>query len=209
MLARETIRAIEEGCSAGAGAGAGTGADANGSQRNLDNKRGSPVTVEAMDDLTKPSISEHRMCNIFLPIGNRMDTELAAVEASKLEISSLEHQYSEIVALLRDVEGECRAIRKANEQLIREQKAAKDRIVTIDATEAEASQQNEAKVAELEQQIRDLSFYTRSKLQLAISPLRDEVVGGSVSIAVRSDSECPSVEAPRPKTTGTKKGTTR
>lgn len=211
MLAQETIRAIEEGCCANANASARiTSSSANAAIFTVgqvgQNPQSSTADADAMNYATR---------TLLLPIEKSVDTELAAVEASKLEISSLEHQYSEIVTLLKGVEGECRKMRKTNEQLIREQKAAKVRMTTIDVSEAEAAQRNEEQVAELEQQIRDLTFYTRSKLQLAVSSLRDEIAGGSVTVAVTTKAsvsggtEDKLKDVPRHRIGGTKKHTTK
>ena len=109
-----------------------------------------------------------------------VDAQLAAIETSKIEISSLEQEYSEILSTLKEVEAQGRAMRKLNETYIREQKELRNRVEEYHRSEGEIKRKCEEEVEELEQQIRDLCFYTKMKNQVALSPMKEELEGGSV-----------------------------
>lgn len=111
-----------------------------------------------------------------------VDAQLAGVEISKIEISALEHEYSLILSKLKEVEAQGRAVRRLNETLIREQKVLRDRVEVLNRSEEETKRQCEEQVSELEQQIRDLCFYTKMKNQVASSPLKEELAGGSMVV---------------------------
>ena len=109
-----------------------------------------------------------------------VDAQLAAIETSKIEISSLEQEYSEIISTLKEVEAQGRAMRKLNERYIREQTEFRNRVEEYHRSEGEIKRKCEEEVEELEQQIRDLCFYTKMKNQVALSPMKEELEGGSV-----------------------------
>ena len=109
-----------------------------------------------------------------------IDEQLARVEISKIEISSLEHEYSIILTNLKDVESKNKIMKKKNEILIKEQKILREHVEQLNNSEEETKRKCEEEVNELEQQIRDLCFYTKMKNQVASSPMRDELEGGSV-----------------------------
>jgi hypothetical protein len=109
-----------------------------------------------------------------------IDAQLAAIETSKIEISSLEQEYSEILSTLKEVEAQGRAMRKLNETYIREQKELRNRVEEYHRSEGEIKRKCEEEVEELEQQIRDLCFYTKMKNQVALSPMKEELEAGSV-----------------------------
>jgi regulator of replication initiation timing len=106
------------------------------------------------------------------------------VEALKIEISSLEHEYSLILSGLKDVEAQGRAMIKQNEVLIREQKALREKVEELNRCKEETNRQCQEQVNELDQQIRDLCFYSKMKRQVAASPLKEELEGGSVVVPV-------------------------
>ena len=115
-----------------------------------------------------------------------VDAQLAGIEANKIEISSLEKEYSEILSTLKEVEAQGRAMRKLNETYIREQKELRDRVEEYNRSEGEIKRKCEEEVEELEQQIRDLCFYTKMKNQVAMSPMKEELEGGSVVLPLSS-----------------------
>ena len=69
--------------------------------------------------------------------------------------------------------------------LIREQKKLRDRVDEINRSEEEIKRKCEEEVSELEQQIRDLCFYTKMKSQVASSPMKEELEGGSVVVPIK------------------------
>ena len=120
-----------------------------------------------------------------------IDEQLARVEISKIEISSLEHEYSIILSNLKDIELENKIMRKNNEILIKEQKKLREHVEQLNNSEEETKRKCEEEVNELEQQIRDLCFYTKMKNQVASSPLRDELEGGSVVMPISTSLPIP------------------
>ena len=120
-----------------------------------------------------------------------IDEQLARVEISKIEISSLEHEYSIILSNLKDIESENKIMRKNNEILIKEQKKLREHVEQLNNSEEETKRKCEEEVNELEQQIRDLCFYTKMKNQVASSPLRDELEGGSVVMPISTSLPIP------------------
>ena len=113
-----------------------------------------------------------------------VDAVLAEIELKKMEISSIESDYFSTLSLLKEIEAQSRAVRKQNEILIREQKILRDRVQELNHSEEIIKRKCEEEVSELEQQIRDLCFYTKMKNQVASSPLKAELEGGSVVVPV-------------------------
>ncbi len=111
-----------------------------------------------------------------------MDAQLAAVEASKVDISLLELDYAQILEAVKEAERDSRRLRRSNEVLIRDQKALREKIAQLESSATLAKAQGDEHVAELEHQVRDLTFFTRTKAQVAASPLKAELEGGSVVV---------------------------
>lgn len=111
---------------------------------------------------------------------------LAAIEQRKLDISALEAQHSDLLAELREVEGESRKLRKANETLIREQKSLKDREAELQQRAAQVNKKAEERTADLKQQVADISFYLSTRKQIQAD--RPEVAGGSLIVQASSSS---------------------
>ena len=105
---------------------------------------------------------------------------LAAIEQRKLDISALEAQHCDLLAELREVEGESRKLRKANETLIREQKSLKDREAELQQRAAQVNKKAEERTADLKQQVADISFYLSTRKQIQAD--RPEVAGGSLIV---------------------------
>ena len=59
--------------------------------------------------------------------GNITEEEMNAIEALKLEISSLEAEHEHLLADLRAIEDTARDVRRENQTLIKEQKACRER----------------------------------------------------------------------------------
>ena len=128
-------------------------------------------------------IDYEREDNLIVPTDydyEALDEQLAKVECSKIEISTLEHQYSIILKTLKEVETKKNIMKKQNEILIKEQKTLRDQVELLNKSEENTKRKCEEEVNELEQQIRDLCFYTKMKNQVASSPLREELKAGSV-----------------------------
>ena len=104
------------------------------------------------------------------------------MEASKTEISLLELEYSQILEHVKNAEKEIRQLRKSNEILIRDQKVCRDKVKQLELGVVEAKARNDEQVSELESQVRDLTFFTRTTAQVAASPLKSELEGGSVVV---------------------------
>lgn len=111
------------------------------------------------------------------------DEELDEVEKKKIEISLIEAENTDLLKMIADVERDIRNARKNNLSLIKENKGISEEINSIWAKGEEFAAQSTLKIAELEQQIIDLSFYSNTKKQIETNPLRDEIVGGSISIS--------------------------
>jgi hypothetical protein len=132
----------------------------------IDSKKSSPC------DLKKNNSSDSSSYENDL---ESIDAQLAGVGEIKIEISALEQQYCLALSALQEMEAQGRAIRKQNDTLIREQKKQKDRVAELGRCEEETKSRCEEEVGELEQQIRDLSFYTKTKCQVASSHLKEEL----------------------------------
>ena len=94
----------------------------------------------------------------------------------------LELEYSQILTQVKEAEKDIRQLRKNNEQLIREQKTYREKVNELEGGLIEAKIRNDEQVSELESQVRDLTFFTRTTAQVAASPLKSELEGGSVVV---------------------------
>jgi BRCA1-associated protein len=111
-----------------------------------------------------------------------LDAQLAAVEAAKVEVSLLEQDHAAVLAALALAEKEARQARKGNDALVRAQQALRERVAALEAQAAADKAHNDLQVAELQSQVRDLTFFARTAAQVAASPLKAELEGGSVVI---------------------------
>ena len=96
-----------------------------------------------------------------------------------------------LLKAITDIEKDVRNARKNNLSLIKENKSIGDEVSAIRAKGEELAAQSTQKIAELEQQIIDLSFYSSTKKQIETNPLRDEIAGGSISISTANPPPTP------------------
>lgn len=107
-----------------------------------------------------------------------LNAATSAIEKSKIEISSLESEYSATLESLRQVESEVRKMRKSNDALIREQKTLKDREAELKQRKSHVVQKAEERMTDLQQQITDLSFFVNTRKQVEGGALE----GGSIVV---------------------------
>lgn len=119
------------------------------------------------------------------------DEELDEIEKKKIEISLIEAENTYLLKAITDIEKDVRNARKNNLSLIKENKSIGDEVSAIRAKGEELAAQSTQKIAELEQQIIDLSFYSSTKKQIETNPLRDEIAGGSISISTANPPPTP------------------
>jgi len=99
----------------------------------------------------------------------------------KIDISALEARYRGALGEVKGADEAVRGYKRANDALIKTQKAQRERVQELTVRADEVRQQCSTQVAEMEQQIRDLSFYTRARTQLEASPLKGEIQDGTVT----------------------------
>lgn len=110
--------------------------------------------------------------------------QLDALESMKIEISAIEADHQEILNITKEVQREIRKQKKSNDSLIREQKAMKEHIKQLNIREEEITRERNERVADLRQQIVDLTVYMNTQGQIQSSPLRDEIIGGTIQTVV-------------------------
>lgn len=111
------------------------------------------------------------------------EDELDNIEKKKIAISLLEAEQAQINVAIREAEREIRQLRQRNDDLIREQKSLREKVSELQAKEVEVTRQKSETVTELEENLRDLSFYSKARTQMLASPLRDDIQAGTVTIA--------------------------
>ena len=116
--------------------------------------------------------------SITLPYAT--EGQLDTLEAMKIEISAIEAEHQDILNTMKEVQKEVRKQKKSNDSLIREQKAMKEHIKLLNIREEEVTRERNERVADLRQQIVDLTVYMNTQGQIESSPLRDEIIGGTI-----------------------------
>lgn len=132
--------------------------------------------IAATECLTDESESNHDWTNA----GGLTEDDLNDIVTSKLEISSLEYDNVLLLEKLRDVEAKTKRALRQNDLLVKKHRQHQEKIDALRELAKERHASFEATVTDLEQQIRDLSFYSRTQAQLALSPIRTELEGGQV-----------------------------
>lgn len=110
--------------------------------------------------------------------------QLDILEAMKIEISAIEAEHQYILSTTKAVQQEIRSLKKSNDSFIREQKAMKDQIKQLHIREEEVTRERNERVADLRQQIVDLTMYIDTQGKIQSSPLRDEIIGGTIQTVV-------------------------
>ena len=112
--------------------------------------------------------------------GGLTEEDLNDIITAKLEISSIEYDNILLLEKLRDVEAKTKRAQRQNDLLVRKRRQHLEKIESLRQLTKERQAVFEETVMDLEQQIRDLSFYARTQAQLARSPIRTELEGGQV-----------------------------
>lgn len=160
--------------------------------------------------LNLPSPSDDAMTSAFV---NEIDIDddfefvteeqSNVIEALKIEISALEQESVVHLEELKHADQHSREIRKQNETLIKEQKINKENLAALIAQELDVNTRCQEQIADYEQQINDLKFYARSKVQL--SPYQGELEGSQVYISQSNNANNNSSSSTRRKRVGKKK----
>lgn len=108
--------------------------------------------------------------------------QLDVLEAMKIEISSIEAGHQDILNAMKGVQQEIRLLKKSNDALIREQKAMKEHVKQLNIREEEVIRERNERVADLRQQIIDLTVYMDTQDKIQNSPLRDEIITGTIQM---------------------------
>jgi guanyl-specific ribonuclease Sa len=95
------------------------------------------------------------------PSEESYDQDMEDIAQKKIELSKLEYSYHEVLTKLRETEHATRCQTKINDDLIDKQKLYKVQIAENAEKEKLIREQCAEKVEELEQQIRDLTFFIR------------------------------------------------
>jgi len=112
--------------------------------------------------------------------GGLTEEDINDIITAKLEISSIEYDNTLLLEKLRDVEAKTKRAQRQNDQLVRKRRQHLEKIESLRQLTKERQVIFEETVMDLEQQIRDLSFYARTQAQLTRSPIRTELEGGQV-----------------------------
>lgn len=112
--------------------------------------------------------------------GGLTEEDLNDIITAKLEISSIEYDSTLLLEKLRDVELKTKRAQRQNDQLVKKRRQHLEKIESLRQLTKDRQGMFEETVTDLEQQIRDLSFYARTQAQLARSPIRTELEGGQV-----------------------------
>lgn len=107
---------------------------------------------------------------------------LAAMEGLKLEISLLEQENIAGMETLRAEERRAKELRKENEVLLREQQRLKTETAAFSQRATDVKDSLAATVEDLEQQIRDLDFFTRTRESVEASDQKEDLQAGDIVI---------------------------
>lgn len=91
----------------------------------------------------------------------RYDQDMEEITRKKIELSKLEYSYNDMLTKLREAEQALRRQKQTNNDLIHQQKAFQAQIAENAEKEKVIREQCAERVEELEQQIRDLTFFIR------------------------------------------------
>lgn len=116
----------------------------------------------------------------FELVGGLTEEDVNDIVTAKLEISSIEYDTSLLLEKLRNIEAQTRRAQRQNDALLKKKRQHEEKIESLRKLTVERQTAFESAVMDLEQQIRDLSFYTRTQAQLTRSPIRAELEGGQI-----------------------------
>eukprot|EP01034_Spumella_vulgaris_P029735 gene29735-36830_t len=153
LLARETVRALE-------------------ATYRRDNNLNAINTSNGVEHRDQSEDTAPPICSADT---NTDEVDMSDIEAAKMEISLLEAQQRAVLDQIKNVEDETRALRRQNDVLVKNQKALREREADFLLKEEACRQRCIATVAEMEQQIRDLAFYTRTRKEMQVSPFKEEM----------------------------------
>ena len=119
-----------------------------------------------------------------------IDTEyLDQIAGIKMEISSMEHEYSGVLQDIRGVEETLRTERRAVDALAVDLKQRQAQLKKSTNALSSLQARHQAYEEELEQELRDLHFYVRTQAKVQESPLREEIKGGGLIVTETTPSK--------------------
>jgi BRCA1-associated protein len=133
---------------------------------------------ETWDAIETSHSSDIRSSKVSIPFAT--EGQLDVLEAMKIEISAIEADHQDVLNAMKDVQQEIRLLKKSNDAFIREQKAMKEHIKQLSIREEDVTRERNERVADLRQQIIDLTVYMDTQGKIQSSPMRDEIIGGTI-----------------------------
>mmetsp|Transcript_19829 Transcript_19829/g.28348 ORF Transcript_19829/g.28348 Transcript_19829/m.28348 type:complete len:562 (+) Transcript_19829:136-1821(+) len=107
-----------------------------------------------------------------------LQMDLQEIERIKMDISAIEVEYKQVLESVREVDVDVRRMKKTNDAAISSIKQHKLREAEFTEKEQEIRRDCSEQVVELENQIKDLAFYSSTKSKLEFSPMKEEILGG-------------------------------